>query len=376
AGWCEAGIAYIRHDDFTEDSYREMRAAIERLQAEGPIRGIVLDYRNNGGGIMQEAVRVLSLFLPKGTEVLTTRGRTAPNVSRYRTELEPLVADTVPMAVLINGNTASSSEIVAGALQDLDRAVVVGQRSFGKGLVQSIRPVGYNSMVKLTTAKYYTPSGRCVQAVDYSGHLADGTARAVPDSLTHEFRTAAGRIVRDGGGITPDVKTDPEYICRFAMTLYALGHIDDFGDEYFREHHADSIDLRTFSITDADYERFREFMAGREVPYEADTRRALNALRRSAEADLFDEDLRPAIESIEAGLHDDLDANLETYRDEIVRTINNDIVLRHGYARGVAEHNLADDKEAARAAGLLRDRAAYDALLAPPADAAAVAAEK
>ncbi|MDE6778253.1 MAG: S41 family peptidase [Alistipes sp.] len=376
AGWFEDGIAYIRHDDFTEDSYREMRAAIERLQAEGPIRGIVLDYRNNGGGIMQEAVRVLSLFLPKGTEVLTTRGRTAPNVSRYRTELEPLVADTVPMAVLINGNTASSSEIVAGALQDLDRAVVVGQRSFGKGLVQSIRPVGYNSMVKLTTAKYYTPSGRCVQAVDYSGHLADGTARAVPDSLTHEFRTAAGRIVRDGGGITPDVKTDPEYICRFAMTLYALGHIDDFGDEYFREHHADSIDLRTFSITDADYERFREFMAGREVPYESDTRRALNALRRSAEADLFDEDLRPAIESIEAGLHDDLDANLETYRDEIVRTINNDIVLRHGYARGVAEHNLADDKEAARAAGLLRDRAAYDALLAPPADAAAVAAEK
>lgn len=363
SGLYRDGIAYIRHDDFTEDSYREMRAEIERMQAEQPLRGIIFDYRNNGGGLMQEAVKVLSLMLPKGTEVLSTKGRSASSKMTHRTAFEPIVADTIPIAVLINANTASSSEIVAGALQDLDRAVVLGQRSFGKGLVQSTRPVGYNSLIKLTTAKYYTPSGRCVQAIDYSEHNADGKVRHVADSLTNEFKTAAGRTVRDGGGITPDVVTKPEYMCRFALTLYALGHIDDFGDEYFKEHHADTIDNRTFSITDEDYERFKEFMQGRDVPYESDTRRALNTLRKAAEDDLFDEDLSPAIEAVTAVLRDDTATNLETYREDIIRMINNDIILRHSYARGVAEHNLMFDNEVEQAAALLLDTVQYNSLL-------------
>lgn len=365
AGFYRDGIAYIRHDDFTEDSYREMRAEIERMQAEQPLRGIIFDYRNNGGGLMQEAVKVLSLMLPKGTEVLRTMGRTTSSNMTYRTAFEPIIADSIPIAVLINANTASSSEIVSGALQDLDRAVIVGQRSFGKGLVQSTRPVGYNSLIKLTTAKYYTPSGRCVQAIDYSEHNADGKVRHVADSLTNEFKTAGGRTVRDGGGITPDVVTTPEYMCRFAMTLYALGHIDDFGDEYFKEHHADTIDNRTFSITDEDYEHFKEFMQGRDVPYESDTRRALNTLRKAAEDDLFDEDLSPAIEAVTAVLRDDTATNLETYREDIIRMINNDIILRHSYARGVAEHNLISDGEVERAAELLLDTAQYARLLSP-----------
>ena len=365
AGFLDNGIAYIRHDDFTEDSYREMRAAIERLQREQSLRGIVLDYRNNGGGIMEEAVKILSLFVPKGTEVLNTRGRVADVSRTHRTDHNPIVPDTVPVAVLINGNTASSSEIVAGALQDLDRAVIVGQRSFGKGLVQSTRPVGYNGYVKLTTAKYYTPSGRCVQAIDYSGHASDGSAQTIPDSLTHSFRTAHGRTVRDGGGITPDVKTEAEYMGRFAMTLYAAGHIDDFGDEYFRRHADDNIDNRTFSITDADYDDFRRFMADRDVPYESDTRRTLNTLRKAVESDLFDDDLKPIIESIETNIHDDKETNLTTYRDDIVRMINSDIVMRHSYAAGAAEHNLMHDGEVARAVSLLTDRAEYDRLLSP-----------
>lgn len=367
AGFVGDGIAYIHHNEFTEDSYREMRAALLRMQQEQPLRGVILDYRSNGGGLMDEAVNVLSLFVPKGTEVLITRGRDSIREKRYRTEHTPVLADSVPMAVLINGSTASSSEIVTGALQDLDRAVVIGQRSFGKGLVQSTFPVGYNAYIKLTTAKYYTPSGRCVQAVDYSGHLSDGSARTIPDSLTHEFRTAHGRTVRDGGGITPDVKTEPDYMGRFAMTLYAAGHLDEFGDEYFKEHHADSIDNRTFSITDADYEQFRRFMAGRDLPYESDTRRTLNSLRKAVESDMFEDDLKPIIESFEANIHDDKDTNLTTYRDEIVRMINSDIVLRHSYAEGAAEHNLMYDADVKRAAQLLSDRAEYDRLLAPPA---------
>ena len=276
AGWAADGIGYIRHSDFTEGCYEEMRAAVERLRAEGGLKGLILDYRSNGGGIMQEAVKILSMFVPKGTAVVTTKGRNERQ--DYRTESEPILPD-LPLAVLVNGNTASASEIVAGALQDLDRAVLIGQRSFGKGLVQTTRPLGYNTMLKLTTAKYYIPSGRCIQAIDYS-HSQEGSVRVVPDSLVSEFTTRAGRKVYDGGGIMPDIATEPEYISRFAATLYALGFIEDFGDDYTRRHPGQRIDLRTFSITDADYADFVEFMQNKEVPYESDTRRALKALKK------------------------------------------------------------------------------------------------
>ncbi|WP_278795932.1 S41 family peptidase, partial [Leyella stercorea] len=173
AGWVADGIGYIRHSDFTEGCYEEMRAAIERLRTEKPLKGLVLDYRSNGGGIMQEAVKILGMFVPKGTEVVSTKGRSEDSKQVFRTDTEPILAD-LPLTVLINGNSASSAEIVAGALQDLDRAVLIGQRSFGKGLVQSPRPLGYNAMLKLTTAKYYIPSGRCIQAIDYS-HSQEGS---------------------------------------------------------------------------------------------------------------------------------------------------------------------------------------------------------
>ena len=173
AGWVDEGIGYIRHSDFTEGCYEDMRAAIERLRSEGELKGLILDYRSNGGGIMQEAVKILGMFVPKGTEVVSTKGRTEDSRRVYRTESEPILPD-LPLAVLINGNSASASEIVTGALQDLDRAVIIGQRSYGKGLVQTPRPLGYNAMLKLTTAKYYIPSGRCIQAIDYS-HSQEGT---------------------------------------------------------------------------------------------------------------------------------------------------------------------------------------------------------
>ena len=354
AGWVKEGIGYIRHSDFTEGCYEEMRAAIDRLRAEGELKGLVLDYRSNGGGIMQEAVKILSLFVPRGTVVVTTRGR---NEQRdYRTEAEPILPD-LPLAVLVDGSTASSSEIVAGALQDLDRAVLIGQRSFGKGLVQATRPLGYNTMLKLTTAKYYIPSGRCIQAIDYS-HSQEGSVRTVPDSLISEFETRAGRKVYDGGGIMPDIDVEPEYISRFAATLYALGFIEDFVDEYMQEHHTDTIDNRTFSITDADYDAFVKFMEGKEVPYESETRRVLKVLKEAAENDLYS-DLAQEITAIEGDLKDDTQTNLHTYRKEIAETINNDIVLRHSYQAGVIEHNLGDDTEVLRATEVLENPTEY-----------------
>lgn len=354
AGWVADGIGYIRHSDFTEGCYEQMRAAIERLRGESELRGLILDYRSNGGGILQEAVKILSMFVPKGTVVLTTRGRTEQK--EYRTESEPILPD-LPLAVLVNGNTASSSEIVAGALQDLDRAVLIGQRSFGKGLVQTTRPLGYNTMLKLTTAKYYIPSGRCIQAVDYS-HSQQGDVRTVPDSLISEFTTRAGRKVYDGGGIMPDLCTEPEYISRFAVTLYAQGFIEDFGDDYTRRHPGQQIDLRTFSITDADYADFKAFMKDKQVPYESDTRRALKVLTKAAADDRFEE-LRAQFERVEQELRDDTQTNLDTYREQIVDAINSDIVLRHGYQAGVIEHSLGGDGDVAEAVRVLENPGEY-----------------
>lgn len=356
AGWVADGIGYIRHSDFTEGCYEELRAAVERLRDEGELKGLVLDYRSNGGGILQEAVKILSMFVPKGTEVVSTKGRTEDSKQLYRTASEPAFAD-LPLAVLVNGSTASAAEIVAGALQDLDRAVLIGQRSFGKGLVQSTRPLGYNAMLKLTTAKYYIPSGRCIQAIDYS-HSQEGSVRTVPDSLVSQFTTRAGRKVYDGGGIMPDIPTEPEYVSRFAMTLYALGFIEDFGDEYMRRHAGEEIDLRSFSITDEDYAAFAAFMQDKQVPYESDTRRALKALKKAAEDDRFRE-LAGKFETLETELKDDTQTNLETYRKEVTEAINNDIVLRHGYTAGVIEHSLPGDREVAEAVAVLQDPAEY-----------------
>ena len=356
AGWITDSIAYIRHSDFTEGCYEEMRAAVERLRAEGRMKGLVLDYRSNGGGIMQEAIKILAMFVPKGTEVLSTKGRSEDSKQVFRTQSEPVLPD-LPLVVLINGNSASAAEIVAGSLQDLDRAVLIGQRSFGKGLVQSTRPLGYNAMLKLTTAKYYIPSGRCIQAVDYS-HSQEGSVRTVPDSLISEFATRAGRKVYDGGGIMPDIQTEPEYISRFALTLYALGFVEDFGDEYTRRNPGQEVDIRTFSISDQDYADFAEFLKDKEVPYESDTRRALKSLKKAAEDDRF-ADLKEAFEKMEIELKDDTQTNLETYREQVIETINNDIIMRHGYQAGVIEHSLSTDKEVARAVEILNDPQEY-----------------
>lgn len=354
AGYVADGIGYIQHGDFTEGCYEDMRAAIERLRGQEELKGLILDYRGNGGGIMQEAVKILGMFLPKGTPVLTTKGRNDSTV--YRTATEPILPN-LPLAVLVNGNTASAAEIVSGALQDLDRAVLIGQKSYGKGLVQSTRPLGYNAYLKLTTAKYYIPSGRCIQAIDYS-QAQEGSVKTVPDSLIGQFTTQGGRKVYDGGGVMPDIRTEPEYISRFAMTLYALGFIEEFVDDYTVRHPGQQIDNRTFTITDADYDDFKRFMQDKKVPYESNTRLALKELKKAVTADNY-KLMEEQIKQIESGLKDDTPTNLDTYRKEIIETINSNIVLRHGYMRGVVEYNLPDDPEVIRAIEVLQNPEEY-----------------
>ena len=350
----DKNTGYIKLNRFAASSADEFREALEKLRKQG-MKNLILDLQGNGGGYLNIAIELADEFLDKNRLIVYTKGSKQPREEANSTARGQFQEGR--LVVLVDESSASASEIVAGALQDLDRAVLIGQRSFGKGLVQSPRPLGYNAMLKLTTAKYYIPSGRCIQAIDYS-HSQEGSVRAVPDSLISEFTTRAGRKVYDGGGVMPDIATDPEYISRFALTLYALGFIEDFGDEYTRRNPGRQIDIRTFSITDKDYADFAEFMQDKKVPYESDTRRALKALKKAAEDDRF-ADLKNKFEQVEAELKDDTQTNLETYRTQVVETINNDIVMRHGYQAGVIEHSLSGDKEVKKAVEVLGDPAEY-----------------
>ena len=362
AGIIRDGVGYISHNDFIEGSYDEMRRAVEQLLATDSLRGIVLDYRSNGGGVMQEAVDIASLFVPRGSRVVSLMGRDSSSLKHLDTRYAPLAED-IPVVVLVSGNSASASEILAGALQDMDRAVVMGNRTYGKGLVQGTRYVGYNSYLKYTTAKYYTPSGRCVQSRNYATMRNEGSVTTVPDSLISEFRTRAGRKVYDGGGIVPDVKIEPQYVSRFAVTLYAMGLMEDWADRYMRTHHTDKIDVRSFSITDEDYADFCRFIADKEIPYESETRQALKTLERAMERDRYNESLGEAVEQLKAQLKDDKLSNMQTYRSEIVDALNSDIVMRHAYNEGVQERIAATDEEVDRAIELILNAEEYQRIL-------------
>ena len=362
AGIIRDGVGYISHNDFIEGSYDEMRRAVEGLLTTDSLKGIVLDYRSNGGGVVQEAIDIASLFIPRGSRVVSLMGRDSSSLKHLETRYAPLAED-IPVVVLVSGTSASASEILAGALQDMDRAVIMGSRTFGKGLVQGTRYVGYNSYLKYTTAKYYTPSGRCVQSRNYATMRTEGSVTTVPDSLISEYRTRAGRKVYDGGGIVPDVKIEPRYVSRFAVTLYAMGLMEDWADGYMRNHHSDDIDVRSFTITDSDYADFTAFIANKDIPYESETRQALKVLERALEKDLYTESLGGAVEQLKAQLKDDKLSNMQTYRDEIIDALNSDIVLRHAYNEGMQERLAASDEEVDRAIELILNTEEYQRIL-------------
>ncbi|MFI3278854.1 MAG: S41 family peptidase [Rikenellaceae bacterium] len=352
-GGSDDAIGYIKHTDFTDGCYQSMRDALVKL-SKRPLKGLVLDYRGNGGGIMQEAVDILSLFVPQGTEVLSIKGRREQTT--YKTSKRPIAVD-LPIIVLIDGASASAAEIVAGALQDLDRAVLIGERSYGKGLVQSTLPVGYNSYLKLTTAKYYIPSGRCIQAIDYS--KGGGIREKVADSLRREFKTAAGRKVLDGGGVTPDITIRHTRTSRFASQIYAMGYIDDFGDDFTRRHQGETLAVEGFSLSDEEYNLFMAFLFERDVPYKSQTRKALEDLKKVAKSEKQSA-LIAQVTQMERALKDDKKNNMLTYKDEIVELIEQDIILRHSYLSGVIRNSLLDDKLIKRSLEILTKPQAWE----------------
>lgn len=360
-GMVNDSVGYLAHDEFTEDCSSDIRNAIMDMKKQG-MKALVLDLRGNGGGILQEAVKVVGMFVPKGTEVVSIKGKTKEGEAVYKTMTEPIAPD-LKLAVLINSGSASAAEIVAGSLQDVDRAVLIGQRSFGKGLVQTTRPVGYNSYVKLTTAKYYIPSGRCIQAIDYSHRKADGSVDYVPDSLVREFKTMNGRKVYDGGGIMPDIALEMPYMSVFTINLFGKGYIDDFAAEYIKKHGFQPVDVDKFRLGDAGYAEFVAFMKDKSVDYESETKLALEKLKQTAEKEKYDERIGAEIEAIMGKIAKNKNEELAEFRPEISRLIEDAVILYYHYSQGVIRHKLHDDETLNEAVKVLGDHARYTEII-------------
>lgn len=356
---------YIYLKGFTDKSAQEVKAAFEDLRNKHQIESLILDLRDNGGGILEGAVQIVNLFTPKGKEVLTMKGKISQWDRTYRTYNEPI--DTVmPLVVLINGSSASASEIVSGALQDMDRAVLIGQRSFGKGLVQSTRNLPYDGKLKVTMSKYYIPSGRCIQQLDYSHRSADGSVGVIPDSLTSVFYTENGRPVRDGGGIRPDFEVEESKMPTMIFYLYADKDyiLFDYVTDWVNKH-ATISSVEDFVYTDEDYESFKKYMVDKNFEYDRQSGNALNALKEVAEFEGFMDEDSTLFVALEEKLKPNLERDLERYKKDIKRLISSEIVKRYYYQKGEIQQNLKGDDTLEKALEVLKDRGLYNETLEP-----------
>lgn len=360
---------YIVLSSFFEGCARDVRRAFITLKDQG-MTSLVLDLRGNPGGLMNEAVDILSMFIPKGTEVVSTKGKLKQASSVSKTGREPLDLD-MPIAVLVNGNSASASEIVAGSLQDLDRAVIIGERTFGKGLVQVIRDLPYGGSLKVTTSKYYIPSGRCVQAINYSQRAADGRPERIPDSLTHVFHTAGGRLVRDGGGVTPDVTVKGDSLPTMLFYLANDDVLFDYATDFCLKHPTIAAP-EEFEITDADYAAFKAFVKKAGFEYDRGSEKAFKALKEIATLEGYTEDAQAEFAALEKKLTHNLDRDLDHFAKDIKMLIADEIVQRYYYQRGTIIQQLKDDNDVRRAREVLASPAEYKKILSPTATAVAM----
>lgn len=342
AGMLDDTTGYILQGGFTENVSSEIKKKVLELKNQG-MKRLVLDLRGNGGGLMKEAISIVSLFVPKGTLVVTAKGKTPESFYEYKTTSDPIDTE-IPLIVMIDSGSASSSEIVAGALQDLDRATILGTRSYGKGLVQSIRQLPYNSQMKVTTAKYYTPSGRCVQAIDYQNRNEDGSVGHIPDSLTKEFKTASGRIVRDGGGITPDTEIKRAPYSRLVISLVLSGVIDDYVIDYVYRH-ASIPEVKDFHFTDKDFEDFVAFARTKDFDYRSSAKALYDKMKKELEEEGLAASMATELNALEKALEIDKDKFLRLKKDEIIPFIEEELAVRYWFQEAGVQVRLRYDQQ-------------------------------
>jgi carboxyl-terminal processing protease len=355
------GIGYIKLTGFTQNSGKEVKDAFLKLKEQGSLTGLILDLRDNGGGLLNEAVTITNLFVKKGELVVSTKGKTPDRNKSYKTLSTP-IDPNIPLVVLVNGMSASASEIVAGAIQDLDRGVIIGERTFGKGLVQNIIPLSYNTQMKVTVAKYYIPSGRCIQSVDYVHRDSLGRSVSIPDSLTNAFKTKGGRTVYDGAGINPDIAVEEHLYSNIALSLLSKYLFFDYANKFRREH--DSIlPAKDFKITDEIYADFVNWLQDKDYDYVSRSEKMLADLKKTAETEQYYDELKQEFDLLESKMIHNKQADLEKFRPEIERILKNEIVARYYNQKGRVEAAIVDDKEVKLAREVLKDQKKYVSVL-------------
>ncbi len=360
-GMLEDGIGYITLTSFTEKASREIKEALKELKKDNELKGLVLDLRGNPGGLLSEAVNVTNIFIEKGKEVVSTKGKLEEWEKSYKTLNSP--EDTeIPLVVLINRGSASASEIVAGTLQDYDRAVIVGQRSFGKGLVQQTRKLSYGAQLKVTIAKYYTPSGRCIQAINYAERAEDGSVAKVPDSLRTRFETVNGRAVFDGGGVDPDVDLEERDISNAMVALYRDMLMFDWATKYTRNH-ATIAPAKQFRLTDEEYMEFVNWLKSRDFEYKTNTEKALEELAKASEKEGYEEQMAEELAAIKKAYQTEVKDDLKAHRAEIKQLLEEEIVSRYYYDEGRIANALATDPEVLKAQEVIANKTEYTNIL-------------
>ncbi|WP_195334272.1 S41 family peptidase [Bacteroides salyersiae] len=359
-GVMDGQVGYINLSSFSGNPSKDFKKAFLDLKKQG-ITSLVIDLRNNGGGLLDQAVEIVNMFVPRGKTIVTTKGKIKQASNTYKTLREPLDTD-IPIAVLVNSGTASSSEILSGSLQDLDRAVIVGNRTYGKGLVQVPRSLPYGGNLKITTSKYYIPSGRCVQAIDYAHRNEDGSVARIPDSLTTVFHTAAGREVRDGGGVSPDIEVKQERLPNILFYLVRDNLIFDYATDYCLKHPA-IASAKEFELTDADYEEFKNKVKGADFKYDQQSEKILNTLKEAAEFEGYMKNASDEFKALENKLKHNLDRDLDYFSKDIKKMIAEEIIKRYYYQEGAIIQQLKDDKDLDEAVKVLTNPERYQQIL-------------
>ncbi len=354
------GTGYIRITGFTEGAGREVKEAFLDLKQQG-ITEVILDLRNNPGGLLFEAVEMINIFVPRGQEIVSTRGKAKQWEARYSCRHE-VIDSLIPLAILVNSSSASASEIVAGAVQDLDRGVIFGQRTFGKGLVQTTRDLSYNAKLKLTTAKYYIPSGRCIQALDYTNRRPDGSVGHIPDSLTSEFTTKGGRKVRDGGGIVPDVAVEARVLSGMATSLFYQNKLFDYATK-FRNQNETISKPDIYVLSEETYDDFKQFLNEDKFTYQTASEDALNSLIKSAKTEKYYEQSRDLIDQLGRIVTHNLDKDLELFKPEVKALLAEEIIGRYYFQRGKVENMIRNDQGISEAVKILKNQDEYRRIL-------------